>query len=145
MLCVITKNRRETRQVSHRQSHSREVPSYDLSSRPERSGVEGSAVSFQILGILPAMNPGAPYLALFARCGKIRKSFLSALGNLDASLKYKRSRSVSFPHLAKDARYGAPGFVAGRIPRSSSPTPSLVPEVSLSRRVKFYRRPRAIF
>jgi hypothetical protein len=23
---------------------------------------------------------------------------------------------VNFPHLAKNARYGAPGFVAGRVP-----------------------------
>jgi hypothetical protein len=29
---------------------------------------------------------------------------------------YKQSRSVNFPHLAKNARYGAPEFVAGRIP-----------------------------
>jgi hypothetical protein len=27
----------------------------------------------------------------------------------------KVSRSVNFPHLAKNARYGAPEFVAGRI------------------------------
>jgi hypothetical protein len=29
---------------------------------------------------------------------------------------YNSSRSVNFPHLAKNARYGAPEFVAGKIP-----------------------------
>jgi hypothetical protein len=32
-------------------------------------------------------------------------------------LVYKRSKSVNFPHLAKNARYGAPEFVEGKNPK----------------------------
>jgi hypothetical protein len=72
----------------------------------------------KVSGILLATNSGAPYLAFFARCGKITAVSRQLLEVSMDLLGYKASRSVIFPHLAKNARYGAPEFVAGKIPET---------------------------
>ena len=50
-----------------------------------------------ISGILPATNPGAPYLAFFARCGNIRGSLSPALEEFDDSLKLQPIKVREFP------------------------------------------------
>jgi len=56
------------------------------------------------------------YLAFFARCGKYHGYLPLALGNFDRFWRLQTVKIRDFPHLAKDARYGAPKFAEERIP-----------------------------